>query len=133
MDYQRVIGFMQSYGLKVTHTYPDRLAVNVTGSVANIEQAFQVTMQVYRHPTENRTFYAPDVEPSVELGIPGAERRRSEHLQPSPPHAEASVPGPAGAQRSDRFRPKRSVSRQRYKNGIRREVRHWTAPAKPSD
>ena len=70
VDYQRVMGFMQSYGLKVTHIYPDRLAVNVTGSVANIEQAFQVTMQVYRHPTENRTFYAPDVEPSVELGIP---------------------------------------------------------------
>jgi hypothetical protein len=70
VDYQRVIGLMESYGLKVTHTYPDRLAVNVTGSVRNIEQAFQVTIQVYQHPTESRTFYAPDVEPSVELGFP---------------------------------------------------------------
>ena len=70
VDYQRVIGLMESYGLKVTHTYPDRLAVSMTGSVANIEQAFQVTMQVYQHPSESRTFYAPDVEPSVELGFP---------------------------------------------------------------
>ena len=69
-DYQRVINFAMSYGLEVTHTYPNRLAVDVTGPVANIEQAFQVTMQVYQHPTENRTFYAPDVEPSVEPGLP---------------------------------------------------------------
>jgi hypothetical protein len=27
-------------------------------------------MQVYQHPTENRTYYAPDVEPSVETGFP---------------------------------------------------------------
>ena len=70
VDYQRVIGLMESHGLKITHTYPDRLAVNVTGSVANIEQTFQVTIEVYQHPSERRTFYAPDVEPSVELGFP---------------------------------------------------------------
>ena len=70
VDYQRVIGYLQSYGLKVTHTFANRLAVDVTGPVANIEQAFQVTMRVYQHPTENRTFYAPDGEPSVELGFP---------------------------------------------------------------
>jgi Pro-kumamolisin, activation domain len=70
VDYQRVTGLMESHGLKVTHTYSDRLAINVTGSVANIEQTFQVTMQVYQHPSESRTFYAPDVEPSVELGFP---------------------------------------------------------------
>ncbi|MFZ0760090.1 MAG: hypothetical protein WAM69_09090, partial [Candidatus Sulfotelmatobacter sp.] len=33
-------------------------------------QAFQVVMQVYQHPTENRTFYAPDVEPTADSGIP---------------------------------------------------------------
>jgi subtilase family serine protease len=27
-------------------------------------------MQVYQHPTENRSFYAPDVEPTIELGLP---------------------------------------------------------------
>ena len=70
VDYQRVIGYLQSYGLKVTHTYSNRLGVDATGPAADIEQAFQVKLQVYRHPTENRTFYAPDVETSVEAGLP---------------------------------------------------------------
>jgi len=69
-DYQRVIGFAQSNGMSVAHSYPDRLVVNVRGSVADIERAFQVKMQIYQHPTENRTFYAPDVEPTVEPGLP---------------------------------------------------------------
>ena len=70
VDYQRVIGFAQSYGLKVTRTFAHRLVLDVSGSVANVERAFQVTMYVYQHPTENRTFYAPDVEPTVETGLP---------------------------------------------------------------
>jgi hypothetical protein len=70
VDYLRVIGFAQAHGLNVTHTFANRLVLNVSGSAASIEQAFQVKMQVYQHPTENRTFYAPDVEPTVESGIP---------------------------------------------------------------
>ena len=70
VDYQRVIGFAQSHGLRVTRTFSNRLIVDVSGSAANIERAFQIKMQVYHHPTENRTFYAPDVEPSVEAGLP---------------------------------------------------------------
>jgi hypothetical protein len=70
VEYQQVIGFAQSHGLTVTRTSPNRLLLNVTGSVANIEQAFQITMQVYQHPTEKRTFYAPTVEPTVDSGIP---------------------------------------------------------------
>src|ERR1035437_10450579 len=70
VDYQRVIGFAQSHGLKITHTFSNRLIVDVSGPVANVDQAFQVTMQVFHHPTETRSFYAPDVEPSVEAGLP---------------------------------------------------------------
>lgn len=70
VDYQRVIGFAESHGLKITHTFANRLVVDVNGSSANIEQAFHVRMQLYQHPTENRTFYAPDVEPTVETGMP---------------------------------------------------------------
>ena len=39
-------------------------------SSADVEKAFHVRMQVYQHPTENRTFYAPDVEPSVPSTLP---------------------------------------------------------------
>src|SRR5271170_7807547 len=51
VEYQQVVAFARSHGLTVTHTSPSRLLLNATGSVANIEQAFQVTMQVYQHPT----------------------------------------------------------------------------------
>ncbi|HUA14333.1 MAG TPA: protease pro-enzyme activation domain-containing protein [Verrucomicrobiae bacterium] len=70
VDYQRVIGFAASYGLTITHTFPNRLVLDVNGTVADVERAFQVTINVYPHPTEKRTFYAPDVEPSVEAGLP---------------------------------------------------------------
>jgi hypothetical protein len=69
-DYQKVIDFAESYGLTVTNTTSNRLVLDVSGTVAQIEQAFQVKMQVFQHPTENRTFYAPDTEPSVEQGVP---------------------------------------------------------------
>src|ERR1700691_2204893 len=70
VDYLRVISFAQSHGLNVTHTFANRLVLDVSGTAASIERAFQLRMQVYQHPTENRTFYAPDVEPTVESGLP---------------------------------------------------------------
>jgi kumamolisin len=45
----------------------NRMNLDVTGSVAAIESAFHVNMGLYQHPTENRTFYAPDREPTVDL------------------------------------------------------------------
>jgi hypothetical protein len=69
-QYQQVIAFAQSHGLMVTHTAPNRVLLNVTGSVVNIESTFRVTMQIYQHPTENRTFFAADVAPTVDAGIP---------------------------------------------------------------
>ena len=70
-DYQAVIAFANTNGLTVTGTYSNRLLVGVNGTASDIEKAFHVTMHVYQHPTENRTFFAPDVEPSVpsELAI----------------------------------------------------------------
>jgi kumamolisin len=44
--------------------------VQLEGSVTSIEAAFNVSMGVYQHPTENRTFYAPDREPTVDLPFP---------------------------------------------------------------
>jgi subtilase family serine protease len=66
-DYDAVVRFAKQNGFKVVGTSRNRLNVDVTGSVASIEQAFHVTMGVYQHPTENRTFYAPDREPTVDL------------------------------------------------------------------
>ena len=69
-DYRRVVQFAETHGLKVTSTHSNRMLVDVTGPVTNIEGAFRVKLRVYKHPTENRTFYAPDTEPSVETNIP---------------------------------------------------------------
>ncbi len=69
-DYQAVIAFARAQGLTVTGTHPNRTLVDVNAPVAVIERAFHVRMQVYRHPVEARTFYAPDVEPSADLTVP---------------------------------------------------------------
>jgi subtilase family serine protease len=68
-DYRAVVSFAQANGFTVTDTPANRLIVPITGSVAQINQAFNVTMRVYQHPTENRTFYSPDREPSLNLGV----------------------------------------------------------------
>jgi subtilase family serine protease len=69
-DYKEVMAFAMTNGLTVTSTCPDRTVLNVSGSVADVERIFHVTMRLYRHPQENRNFFAPDVEPSVDLTIP---------------------------------------------------------------
>ena len=71
-DYQAVVTFAEANGLTVTDTPSNRLLVDVNGSVAQIEKAFHVGMRVYLHPTESRTFYSPDREPSLNLSVPVA-------------------------------------------------------------
>lgn len=68
-DYDSVINFAKANGLTVVATSPNRVNLQVTGSVASIQSAFHVNLGVYQHPTENRTFYAPDKEPTTSLGI----------------------------------------------------------------
>jgi kumamolisin len=68
-DYDAVIGFAEANGLTVTGAAPNRMLVDVTGPVANIEAAFHVNMGVYQHPTEDRTFYAADQEPTADLPV----------------------------------------------------------------
>ncbi len=69
-DYAAVLRFAEANGLAVIDTSANRMVVDVEGPAANIESAFHVTLGVYRHPTENRTFYAPDREPSPDLDVP---------------------------------------------------------------
>ena len=66
-DYNSVIRFAKANGFTVTGGSLDSMEVQLRGSVSAVEKAFHVTMGVYRHPTENRMFYAPDREPSVDL------------------------------------------------------------------
>ncbi len=72
-DYQAVIRFAEANGLTVVGQYPNRVVLDVTGGVSNIEQAFMVTLRTYRHPTEARECFAPDREPSVPANLPVAD------------------------------------------------------------
>ena len=68
-DYNAVINFAEAHGLSVVGTSSNRVNLDVKGSVASIEEAFHLTMGIYQHPTEDRTFYGPDREPTPDLAV----------------------------------------------------------------
>lgn len=69
-DYDAVIAFARASDMTVTKTFPNRLLIDVTAPVASVNKAFHLTIGVYQHPTENRTFISPDREPTVNLSVP---------------------------------------------------------------
>jgi subtilase family serine protease len=68
-DYETVVRFANSHGLTVTGGTRDGMEVQVKGPVAAVETAFHVSMRTYQHPTEGRTFYAADREPTTDMQI----------------------------------------------------------------
>jgi subtilase family serine protease len=66
-DYDAVIQYAKSNGLTVTGGSRDGMDVQVKGPVSAVQAAFHVNIHTYQHPNENRTFYAPDREPTVNL------------------------------------------------------------------
>jgi subtilase family serine protease len=68
-DYNAVIQFAQANGFSVVATSRNRVNVDVVGTVQTIENALHLNMGVYQHPTEDRTFYAPDREPTPNLSV----------------------------------------------------------------
>jgi subtilase family serine protease len=103
-DYDAVMRFTRDNGMVVTGTAPNRMIIEADASVASIEQAFHVTMGVYQHPTENRTFYAPDREPTVNLpvalwhitGLDNYSIPRPNVSQSLAPRPDLSGSGPGG-------------------------------------
>jgi hypothetical protein len=72
-DYAAVKNFAQTNGLTISGTHGNRLLLDVTGPVSAIQKAFHITLRTYRHPSENRNFFAPDAEPSVNSQLPIAD------------------------------------------------------------
>ncbi len=66
-DYDAVIKFAHESGFVVSGLAPNRLIVEVDATATSVEKALHVTMNVYQHPTESRTFYAPDREPTANV------------------------------------------------------------------
>jgi hypothetical protein len=69
-DFQRVVSYAQSNGFTVTDQPANRLIVPMRGTVEQINRAFHLSMNLYRHPTEERSFFSPDREPSLDLAVP---------------------------------------------------------------
>jgi hypothetical protein len=69
-DYQAVIAWATRSGFTITDYHPTRMILGVSASVTDIERALRVTMRTYAHPTEHRTFFAPDTEPSIDTSLP---------------------------------------------------------------
>ena len=113
-DYQAVIAFAKANGFTITATHRNRTLVDVRGSVADIERTFRVTLRTYQHPTQARKFYAPDVEPSVDLTAPvlhvaGLNNYKLPHplsvrATPESKVAPASGSGPSGSYMGNDFR-----------------------------
>jgi kumamolisin len=69
-DYDAVVRFAISNGFAVVGGTRDGMDLQIKGSVSTIQNAFHITLRTYQHPTENRTFYAPDREPTTGLSFP---------------------------------------------------------------
>ncbi len=69
-DYQKVLDFAKGNNLEVVRSYSNQMLLDVRGKASDIESAFHVKFHTYRHPSENRTFFAPDSDPSVDSSMP---------------------------------------------------------------
>jgi hypothetical protein len=115
-DYQALVQFAGARGFTVTGKHANRLLLDVEGAVTDVEKAFNVTMRLYKHPSEARNFYAPDTEPSVDFSLPilhvsGLDNYALPHpnVRVRPPGvgahaAPAASSGPGGTYQGNDFR-----------------------------
>jgi subtilase family serine protease len=66
-DWDAVVAFAKASGFEIINGTREERDLRLTGSVANIEKAFHVTIGTYQDLTEDRTFFAVDREPTVDL------------------------------------------------------------------
>ncbi len=66
-DWDALVAFAKASGFEIIDGTRDERDLRLTATVANIEKAFHVTMGLYQDLTENRTFFAVDREPTVDL------------------------------------------------------------------
>jgi sugar lactone lactonase YvrE len=90
-DYQTVVKFAKDNGFTVTDTPANRLIVPISGTAAQVEKALNLRMNNYQHPTENRVFFSPDREPSLNLSVAVAHIAGLNNFSvPRPAFSEAS-------------------------------------------
>lgn len=114
-DYNTVKNFTRANGLGVRNEHANRMLLEVNGTVGDIERAFHTTMRVFRHPSEARTFYAPESEPSLDIKVPVLSIRGLDNFALAQPRvqrvangqnaaANGTGSGPNGGFRGNDFR-----------------------------
>ena len=68
-DYQELERFARENGLEITGTHANRMILDVTAPVADIERVLHVRIMNYQHPVRGN-FFAPDRDPSPAIAIP---------------------------------------------------------------
>jgi uncharacterized repeat protein (TIGR01451 family) len=68
-EYQAVENYATANGFTVSARHPNRMLLQVDAPATNVERAFNVNFRTYNHPTDNRSFFAPDKEPSVPAAL----------------------------------------------------------------
>ena len=67
-DYQALIAFAQSNHLTVTGIHANRVVLDVSGNVGDIEKTLHLNIVSYVHPTRG-AFFAPDREPTIDSDV----------------------------------------------------------------
>ena len=103
-DWDATVRFAKDNGFTIIDGTREGRALQLKGTVSQVEKAFHVTMGLYQHPTENRTFFAPNREPQADLafqlwavsGLDNYELPRPmvrQLAQPRPQVVQGSCPG----------------------------------------
>jgi subtilase family serine protease len=66
-NWDALVAFAQASGFEIISGNLEGRDLRLTGTVANVEKAFHVNMGLYKDLTEDRTFFAADREPTVDL------------------------------------------------------------------
>ena len=102
-DWDAAVRYAKENGFKIIDGTREGRAIQLKGTVAQVDKAFHVTMGLYQHPTEKRTFFAPDREPQADLsfqlwsvsGLDNYELPRplvQHHAKPGPQAVQGSCP-----------------------------------------
>lgn len=71
-DYESVITWANNQGLTIQSESKNRMVLDVSGTVAQVNAALDVSMNLYQDPNGKRIFYSIDREPTLSLSLPVA-------------------------------------------------------------
>lgn len=68
-DYTAIEAWARANGFTITVRHKSRTLLGISGASSDVGKALSVKMLRYRHPKENREFYAPDKEPTSDCPV----------------------------------------------------------------